>query len=250
MNIEVESFYQWLSNVDKLDTNNIFDIFNQEEKRNSLYKFFNQEKKMQELCEELYLKQENDDKYSKFIENIILMYPLTKKLILKLNEEGIKEDGKSLPALLRSDKYVGGFYTGLLKDFNSLLEKTKNNSAIQKLKQKIEIAEIEIEKYRDEVNEIKKLQNQETLSKVAERDRLKTEVKKLKEDTDIEKLEDEIENLEQEINRLKEKKRKKQNRKKELVIELDKLKLNELEEKEVKAIETLMSIWQDDESNK
>lgn len=247
MNIEVEELYNWLASIDELNEVNIFDILNDDAKRNLLYKYFNQKEKMEQLCEELY-DSEKDEKYSKFIENIILLYPLSRKLILKLNEEKIKENGKTLPALLISDKYVNGFYNGIVKDFEKLLLGAKNNSAIQRLNDEMGRLDDEIKEYKENIAEIQKKENKESLSKVKERNELKEKLEALKIDTDLERLNDEIEKYQNEITELRDLKQKKQEEKKILVEELEKIDLNELHEKEKEAIKILKNIWQDDES--
>lgn len=247
MKIEIEELYNWLSNIEELNEINIFDFLKEDAKRNMMYKYFNQQEKMEELCEELYDK-EQDEKYSKFIENIILLYPLTRKLILKLNEGQIRENGKTLPALLRSDKYAEGFYSGIVKDFEKLLAGAKNNSSIQRLAEEMEKYDDEIKEYKENIAELKKKQTKESLSKFQERNQLKEEAERLKVDTDLEKLNDEIEKYKNEINELRDLKQKKQAEKRSLVEELEKIDLNELQEKEKEAINILKSIWQDDES--
>lgn len=247
MKIEVEELYNWLSNIEELNEINIFDFLKEDAKRNMMYKYFNQQEKMEELCEELYDK-EKDEKYSKFIENIILLYPLTRKLIIKLNKEQIRENGKTLPALLRSDKYVEGFYSGIVKDFEKLLAGANNNSSIQKIAEEMEKYDNEVEEYKEKIVELKKKETKESLSKVKKRDELKAEVERLRVDTDLEKLNDEIEKYQNEINELRDLKQKKQAEKRNLVEELEKIDLNELQEKEREAINILKNIWQDDES--
>lgn len=248
MTIEIERLYDWLSGIEVKECN-VFDIFSNEDKRNLMHKYFNRKEKMDELCEVLIEIQEKDDKkYSKFIENIVLLYPVTKKIILKLNEKQIKLDGKTLPALLKSNKYVGGFYNGLLRDFEELLDKTQNNSAIKKLNEEIGRLDEKIEEYKNSIEEIKKKENKETLSKVEEMKKLKKEYEELYNTTDIEKLESEIENYREGINKERNRRKNKQKEKEELYQQLKKLELDELEEKERKAIKELASVWQKDES--
>lgn len=248
MALEIERLYEWFSSIE-INEYNIFDIFSNEDKRNLMYKYFNKREKMEELCEELIERQEKEDeRYLKFIENTILLYPITKKLIFKLNEEQLKAEGKTLPALLKSNKYVGGFYNGLLKDFKELLNKTKNNSAIKKLNEEMEELDDNIEEYKNQIEEIKKKTNKETISKAAKREKLKKEYEELIITTDIKKLDEDIEKYEEEIKKIKSAKNAKVKEKNELYQQLKKLESDELEDKEREAIKILASIWQKDES--
>lgn len=246
MRIEVEELYNWISSIENVNEVNIFDILRDDEKRSLAYKYFNQNEKMEELCEELIERQNvEDDNYSSFIKNIVLLYPLTRKLIIKLNEEQLRENGKTLPALLRDERYAVGFYSGILKDFQILLDNTKNNSAIRKLNEQMDRLDEQINEYCELISEIKKNENKETLSKVEKRNKLQRELESLKKDNDLEKIEESISELIDEINDLKEKKEKE---KKNLVAEFEKLNLDELNDKEQEAIKILMKFWHDDDS--
>lgn len=246
---ETNRLYDWLSSIE-VNECNIFDILNTEDKRNLMYKYFNKKEKMEELCEELVLKQNNEDEtYLKFIENIVLLYPMTKKLIIKLNQEQLKVNGKTIPALLRNTKYVEGFYSGVLKGFEDLIKEANNNSAIKKLDDEFEELKEKVEEYKKKIEELRKKETNETISKAKERDQLKKKFEELKITTDIEKLNKEIANYKEKIEEKAKEKEEKKKQKNDLYEELKKLELDNFEEKEKEAIRILASIWKKDESN-
>lgn len=245
MNLEVEEIYEFITGIENMNVDSLFDSLNAEDKRNLMYKFFIKDSKIQELCDEIELKKEDDEeKYNKFIENIILMYPLTRKLIKELNERELKVNKKSVPALLQSPNYVNSFYNSVLKDINLLLKEVEGNTALQKLKTDILKLEEEIKIYNEQIEEMKNLENNKSLSKIAERDRLKKEL----DDFNIEKLEEEIQALSSELSMKKEKEKNKLAEKNKLVEELKKIDLSRIEKDEKNAIEVLMKIWSKDES--
>lgn len=248
MNIEVEELYNWLSGIENLEEENIFNFLSEEDKRSLMYKFFKNESKMKELCENLE-EVEKGEQYTNFIKNIVLLYPLTRELIIKLNKEQIKTtDGKTIPAILGSGKYVTSFYTGLCLELKELLDKTKGNSAIKRLNDEIEGLESDIKKYKEAIRELENKKDNNTLSKIEERDKLKKDYETLKKDSDIELLEKEIEEYKIEIENYKEEKKKRKNEKKRLKEELESYNNDNMLEQEKEAIKILIDMWKDDET--
>lgn len=247
MSLEAEEFCKWLAEQENLDTNNIFEILDHEEKRKEIERFFKQESRIEELYESFDNIRETELEV-KFIENLINLYPLSKKVIKKFNKNQVKVEKKTIPSLFQSSNYLDGFFNVLFKETQFLKEEGKSNEAISKLEDKLENLKQEIREFKEIVERLKSLNNNENDEKKQERDRLELELKKLKNDLDLEKIEEEIINLTQEKDELYEKYSKKLDRKKELRKEIEKIDISKNELKELEAIKVLKEIWPKDEA--
>lgn len=247
MSLEAEEFCKWLAEQENLNTNNIFEILDDEERRKEIERFFKQESKIDDLYES-FDNIRGTELEIKFIENLLNLYPLSKKVIKKFNKNQVKIEKKSIPSLFQSSNYLDSFFNVLFKETQFLKEEGKSNEAISRLEDKLENLDQEIGKFKETIKYLKSLDNSENNEKKQERDQLELELEKLKKDSDLEKIEEDIINLTQEKDDLYEKYSKKLERKKELRKEIEKIDISKNELKELEAIKVLKEIWPKDEA--
>lgn len=248
MSLESTEFCKWLSEQEQFDINSIFNILSDDDKRRELERFFKQESRIEDLYESFKDEVQGTDLEKKFMENLINLYPLSKKVIKNFNKNQVKVEKKSIPSLFQSDKYLESFFNVLLAETEYLKEEGKSNEAIAKLEDKLESLNRDILEFKEKIAYFKSLDSTGSNEKKQERDKLEEELKKLKVDLDLEKLDEEIINLSQEKEELQEKYAKKLERKKELRKEIEKIDISKNESKEIEAINILKDIWPKDEA--
>lgn len=248
MNIEVEEFCIWLGTAEIKNLEDIFNIINRDEDRQQLTRYFQQEGKIEALYEEFMEKISETDMEIKFIENLVTLYPLSKKVIGFFNKNMVKVDKKGIPSFFQSSKYPEGYFNKLLSEMEYLKKEADSSAAIEKIEDKIKDLNKDIKKFKEKIEYLKSLDKGENSQKIKERDDLKEEFKKLEKEQNIEKLEEEIEELKEKQKKLSEKYNKSLERKKELQKELNKIDLSKVENKELEAIKTLKNIWPKDEA--
>lgn len=248
MGLEVQEFVKWLSEIEILDVENIFEILKNEDRKNQLSRYFVIDSKIDYLYEEFLENISGTEKEVKFIENLVNFYPLSKKVIYSFNKNKVKINKKGIPSFFYSEKYMDGYFNAIFKEMQYLKDSSKNNEAIENLEMKIENLRMEIKDFKNQINKFKDLDNNENCELIKERDRLKKEVELLENDLDKNKLEKEIENLKEKKENLENENSKKLQEKIRLKKEIDKINLSENENKEKEAISILKNIWPEDEA--
>ncbi len=247
----MEEFYNLLINMKIESIEEIFDTLNDGNKRALIYGYFYNDKKIAEMCKHIIVeKQEKDDENLKvFIKNLILMYPLSKKLIFELNKHEMKMDKKSIPTFLNNSSFVEGFYLALGKEFKELYEESRRNPVIKRLGEQIEQYERDVEAMTAQIKELNSNTTPKAKKLKAEVDKLKEQKETLEKENDPEALEAEIEDLKAEIEKREKEIQAKLEEKKNLTSELESLNLDEMEAQEREAIEVLQRLWGNDQSD-
>lgn len=247
MNNQILNFIDEIIELDIDNPNDIFELLSNEAKALEIKGYFYVERKMNELCEEL--KEIEDIKKEKFLKNIVNLYPLSKKLIVTLNEYNITIGKKTVVGVLANATYIDSYYGVLFDSINSLKDISNGNKAVQDLEDKINSLEDDIKEYRIKIEKIKADdKGGEVKEKKKERDRLKKELEDLKKDQNIQSLEKDIEEFNRKIKKLRKENGEKCEERKKLSKQLKELSemINESEEK--KLIDQLISKWPEDEA--
>lgn len=246
----MELFYNLLINM-KLDSlEEIFEALSDGNKRQLLYGYFYNDKKVEEVCRYIIMEKQgkNDENFKVFIKNLILMYPLSKKLIFALNKYEVKLDNKNIPTFLNNSSYVEGFYVALKKEFEELYETSRRNPIIKHLGEAIEQYEREKDELVVQIEELTKKSTPKAKELKKEVEKLREEKENVEKESNPELLEEEIKVLKEEIEARKKDIQAKLDEKKNLKAELKSLNLDKMEKEEKEAIKKLQALWGNDQS--
>lgn len=244
--MSIERFCDWIKDIDKLDSIEVFKIINDNSKRDEITKFFTYEDKMTELYNELESTTDQTAK-SKIIKNIAMFYPLSSKLIVFLYKKGMKVEDKSMAYFINMVNDTEGFFKALKENISELKIEFDKNDIIKKIDSSIQKNEEDIAKIKKQCNELDN-KNIENESLIQERDGLIVQRAQKEKDSNREKLEIEIRELKEDIERCENLLNNKSDERDNLRKELDKINIDTIEEEEKEAIKQLKKIWGKDEA--